>query len=328
MTDIADVIVWFDQIGKDDVALVGGKGANLGEMTRHQIPVPPGFVVSTHAYRQFVQTASLEATIHAELDDLDPSDTAKLNVVSANVRRAFLTADMPEGIASQITDAYDALAAELVAVRSSATAEDLAEASFAGQQATYLNLRGAEDVVNAVQRCWASLFEGRAVFYRTQTGFDHVSVDLAVPVQQMVQSEVSGIMFTINPITGDNSSVMIEAVHGLGEAAVSGMVTPDSYIASKDPLVVQEAAVTSQSEQLVYTPDEMDDAGEHNTWQPVDAALRDQRKLSDEQVLELTAIGSRLADHYGVPQDIEWAWADGRFHLLQTRPVTGAGGHS
>ena len=328
MTDSTNVIVWFDQIGKDDVALVGGKGANLGEMTRHQIPVPPGFVVSTQAYRQFVEAAGLEATIHAELDGLDANDTAKLNAVSANVRRAFLTAKMPETIAAQIAAAYDVLSAELVAVRSSATAEDLAEASFAGQQATYLNISGAEDVVSAVQRCWASLFEGRAIFYRIRTGFDHASIDLAVPVQEMVQSEVSGIMFTINPITGDDSSVMIEAVHGLGEAAVSGMVTPDSYIAGKDPLVVQEAAVTPQSEQLVYTPDETDDAGEHNTWQPVAAELRDQRKLNDDQVLELTAIGTRLADHYGVPQDIEWAWAQGQFHLLQTRPVTVAGGLS
>jgi pyruvate,water dikinase len=328
MTDSTNVIVWFDQIGKDDVALVGGKGANLGEMTRHQIPVPPGFVVSTHAYRQFVEAAGLEATIHAELDGLEANDTAKLNAVSANVRRAFLTAEMPEAIASQIVDAYGALAADLVAVRSSATAEDLAEASFAGQQATYLNISGADNVVSAVQRCWASLFEGRAIFYRIQTGFDHASIDLAVPVQEMVQSEVSGIMFTINPITGDDSSVMIEAVHGLGEAAVSGMVTPDSYIASKDPLVVQEAAVTPQSEQLVYTPDQTDEAGEHNTWQPVAAELRDQRKLNDDQVLELTAIGTRLADHYGVPQDIEWAWAQGQFHLLQTRPVTVAGGIS
>jgi pyruvate,water dikinase len=328
MTDSTNVIVWFDQIGKDDVALVGGKGANLGEMTRHQIPVPPGFVVSTHAYRQVVEAAGLEATIHAELDGLEANDTAKLNAVSANVRHAFLTAEMPVAIATQIVDAYGALAADLVAVRSSATAEDLAEASFAGQQATYLNISGSDNVVSAVQRCWASLFEGRAIFYRIQTGFDHASIDLAVPVQEMVQSEVSGIMFTINPITGDDSSVMIEAVHGLGEAAVSGMVTPDSYIASKDPLVVQEAAVTPQSEQLVYTPDQTDEAGERNTWQPVAAELRDQRKLNDDQVLELTAIGTRLADHYGVPQDIEWAWAQGQFHLLQTRPVTVAGGIS
>jgi pyruvate,water dikinase len=326
MTDSTNVIVWFDQIGKDDVALVGGKGANLGEMTRHQIPVPPGFVVSTHAYRQFVDAAGLEATIHAELDGLEANDTAKLNAVSANVRRAFLTAEMPSEIATSIKEGYDQLGAELVAVRSSATAEDLAEASFAGQQATYLNITGADDVVTAVQRCWASLFEGRAIFYRNQTGFDHVSVDLAVPVQQMIQSEVSGIMFTINPITGDRSGVMIEAVHGLGEAAVSGMVTPDSYIVSKSPLAVLEAAVTPQHEQLVYTPDQEDEAGEHNTWQPVDPALQEQRKLNDEQILELTALGVRVEDHYGVPQDIEWAWANGQFHFLQTRPVTGVGG--
>lgn len=323
MTQANSDIVWFDQISKNDVPLVGGKGANLGEMTQAGIPVPGGFVVATSAYRRFMEQAGLDATLRELLGSLDVSDTAKLTAISDELRRSMLTASMPDDITSAITESYTSLGGGLVAVRSSATAEDLKEASFAGQQATYLNVEGETDVVDAVQRCWASLFEGRAIFYRQQQGFDHLSVDLAVPVQKMVQSETSGVMFTIDPITADRTRVMIEAVWGLGEAAVSGMVTPDSYIASKEPLAVLESSTIPQHEQLVYSPDE---AGEHNTWQPVSAAQQDQPKLNEEQVRELTALGLRLEEHYGAPQDVEWAWVDGGFQILQTRPVTGVAG--
>ena len=326
MSQASSDIVWFDQISKNDVPLVGGKGANLGEMTRARIPVPAGFVVATSAYRRFMEQAGLDATLSELLGNLDVSDTAKLTAISDQVRRSMLTASMPGDIASAITESYTSLGGGLVAVRSSATAEDLKEASFAGLQATYLNVEGETDVVDAVQRCWASLFEGRAIFYRQQQGFDHLSVDLAVPVQKMVQSETSGVMFTIDPITADRARVMIEAVWGLGEAAVSGMVTPDSYIASKDPLAVLESSTIPQHEQLVYSPDETDEAGEHNTWQPVPAAHQDQPKLNEDQVRELTSLGIRLEEHYGAPQDVEWAWADGGFQVLQTRPVTGVAG--
>ena len=322
-SDANSDIVWFDQISKNDVAVVGGKGANLGEMTQAGIPVPGGFVVATSAYRRFIEQAGLDAKLGDLLGDLDVSDTAKLTAISDEVRRSMLTASMPDDISSAIAESYSSLGGGLVAVRSSATAEDLKEASFAGQHATYLNVEGETDVVEAVQRCWASLFEGLAIFYRQQQGFDHLSVDLAVPVQKMVQSETSGVMFTIDPITGDLARVMIEAVWGLGEAAVSGMVTPDSYIVSKEPLAVLESSTIPQHEQLVYSPDETDVAGEHNTWQPVPAAQHEQPKLTTEQVLELTALGLRLETHYGAPQDVEWAWAEGQFQVLQTRPVTG-----
>ncbi len=322
-SDANSDIVWFDQISKNDVAVVGGKGANLGEMTQAGIPVPGGFVVATSAYRRFIEQAGLDTKLGDLLGDLDVSDTAKLTAISDEVRRSMLTASMPDDISSAIAESYSSLGGGLVAVRSSATAEDLKEASFAGQQATYLNVEGETDVVEAVQLCWASLFEGLAIFYRQQHGFDHLSVDLAVPVQKMVQSETSGVMFTIDPITGDLARVMIEAVWGLGEAAVSGMVTPDSYIVSKEPLAVLKSSTIPQHEQLVYSPDETDEAGEHNTWQPVPAAQHEQPKLTTEQVLELTALGLRLETHYGAPQDIEWAWAEGQFQVLQTRPVTG-----
>ena len=326
MTQVNSDIIWFDQINKNDVPLVGGKGANLGEMTQAGIPVPRGFVVATSAYRRFMEQAGLDATLRELLGDLDVSDTEKLTAISDQVRHSMLTASIPSDTASAITESYTSLGGGLVAVRSSATAEDLKEASFAGQQATYLNVDGETNVVDAVQRCWASLFEGRAIFYRQQQGFDHLSVDLAVPVQKMVQSETSGVMFTIDPITADPTRVMIEAVWGLGEAAVSGMVTPDSYIASKEPLAVLASSTIPQHKQLVYSPHETDEAGEHNTWQPVPATQQDRPKLNEEQVHELTVLGLRLEEHYGAPQDVEWAWVDGGFQILQTRPVTGVAG--
>ena len=326
MPDSSDHIAWFDAICKTDVALVGGKGANLGEMTNAEIPVPPGFVVTTSAYQRCLDEAELGPKLSAHLDGLDPADAGQLDDVAQAIQAEIIAAPMPQQIDRGIREAYSELGEGLVAVRSSATAEDLPDTSFAGQQATFLNITGADEVVRAVQRCWASLFEARAIFYRAQHGWDHLSVQLAVPVQRMVQSETAGVMFTINPVTADRSHVMIEAVHGLGEAAVSGMVTPDSYIASKEPPMVQETFLVPQEQQLIYTPDQTDEAGDHTTWQPVDPDLREQRKLSDDQVCELAALGVRVEEHYGAPQDIEWAWAGGSFYLLQTRPVTGVAG--
>ena len=289
-------------------------------MTQAGFPVPTGFVVATSTYRRFMEQAGLDAVLRKLLGKLDVSDTVKLAAISDEAQRSVLARSIPNDIATAVTESYSSLGAGLVAVRSSATAEDLKEASFAGQQATYLNVEGETNVLAATQCCWASLFEERAIFYRQQHGFDHLSVDLAVPVQKMVQSEVSGVMFTIDPITANRERVMIEAVWGLGDAIVSGLITPDSYIASKEPLTVLESSTILQSEQVVYSPDE------NTAWQPVPATQQDQPKLNEEQVLELTMLGIRLEEHYGAPQDVEWAWADGTFQILQTRSVTGVAG--
>ena len=313
-------IVWFSQVGRDAVPLVGGKGANLGELTQAQIPVPPGFVVTTRAYRAFLVATGLEGRIEAMLEGLDVEDDEALQRVSGKVRAAIEQAEMPAQLRSEIERSYVELGEGAVAVRSSATAEDLAEASFAGQQSTYLNVEGAADVVDAVQRCWASLFEARAVFYREHAGWGHVDVDLAVPVQRMVQSETSGVMFTIDPITNDEQRVVIEAAFGLGEAVVAGLVSPDHFEVDKSSEAILDRQIFRQDRMLMRNPNGA--GGEANIWRALSDAEGDRPKLTDAQVVELTTIGKRIERHYGGPQDIEWGWADGRFYLLQTRPIT------
>ena len=313
-------IVWFSQVGRDDVPLVGGKGANLGELTQAQIPVPPGFVVTTRAYRAFLIATGLEGRIEAMLEGLDVEDDEALQRVSEKVRAAIEQAEMPAQLREEIERSYLELGQGAVAVRSSATAEDLAEASFAGQQSTYLNVEGAADVVDAVQRCWASLFEARAVFYREHAGWGHVDVDLAVPVQRMVQSETSGVMFTMDPITNDEQRVVIEAAFGLGEAVVAGLVSPDHFEVDKSSEAILDRQIFRQDRMLMRNPNGT--GGEANVWRALSDAEGERPKLSDVQVIELTVIGKRIERHYGGPQDIEWGWADGRFYLLQTRPIT------
>ena len=312
-------IAWFADVDRDAVALVGGKGANLGELTRAKIPVPPGFVVTTHAYRNFIEQTGLIHTLRSLLRGLDVTDDEALNDTAARVRAAVEHADMPAEIQEAITASYRQLGEGPVAVRSSATAEDLAEASFAGQQATYLNIEGAVDVVEAVQRCWASLFEARAIFYREQAGWGHLDVDLAVPVQRMVQSQSSGVMFTIDPITNNPNRIVIEAAFGLGEAVVSGMVSPDHFEVDKHAEAIINRQLAIQDRMLIRSPNGADAP---NTWRDLSEADGAVPKLNNDQVIELTRIGKRIEDHYGAPQDIEWGMADGNFYLLQTRPVT------
>ena len=320
MTTDAQTIVWFRDIGRGDVPVAGGKGANLGEMTQAGIPVPPGFVVSTSAYRQFLVGTGLEAALSERLKALDVNDGGALDLVSAECRRAIETAEMPRAMARQIADAYNELGGGPVAVRSSATAEDLEEASFAGQQSTFLNVVGPQAVIEAVQRCWASLFEARAMYYREQNGWGHLDVDLAVPVQRMVQSQSAGVMFTVDPISGDPNRVVIEAAFGLGEAVVGGMVTPDHFELDKVHGSILQRDLAVQDKMLVRGPNP--DGADPNIWQPLTTFEGRRAKLSDPELIELLHIGTRIERHYGAPQDIEWGLADGRFYLLQTRPVT------
>ena len=314
-------IVWFDQVGRDATPLVGGKGANLGELTQAQIPVPPGFVVTTSAYRAFLLDTGLDRRIAELVEGLNVEDDEALQDIACQVRAAIEEAPMPADLREQIEAAYRELGEGPVAVRSSATAEDLAEASFAGQQSTYLNIEGAAEVVDAVQRCWASLFEARAIFYRENAGWGHTEVDLAVPVQRMVQSQASGVMFTIDPISNDPERVVIEAAFGLGEAVVSGLVSPDHYEVGKSEESILQRQTFVQDRMLVRNPNGTG-GGETNIWRELSEADGGREKLSDAQVLELTRIGKRIERHYGSPQDIEWGWAEGRFYLLQTRPIT------
>jgi pyruvate,water dikinase len=315
-------VVWFAEVGREDLGLVGGKGANLGEMTRASIPVPPGFIVTADTYFRFIQLNGLEPIIRKELFGLDVHDSKLLNERAGNIRRHILGARMPAHTADEIRTAYRELGEGPVAVRSSATAEDLPEASFAGQQSTFLNVVGAENVVRAVQACWASLFEARAVFYREEAGYDHMKVGVAVPVQKMVQSEISGVMFTVEPVTSDRSRITIEAVYGLGEGIVSGELSPDLYMVDKESLQIISKAVSSQKRMIVRRPDTDGRYESANTWVPVPEEKWERQKLTDAEIRELARLGRAVEEHYRRPQDIEWAYEEGRLYLVQTRPVT------
>lgn len=312
-------VVWFSEVGKEDIDLVGGKGANLGEMTQAHIPVPPGFIVTAKTYFDFLDKNKLREKIKFLLTGVDVNSQKGLIRASSEVKRIILDAAVPEEIANQIMQAYLRLSSlfsdSYVAVRSSATAEDLPDASFAGQQVTFLNVKGESNVVRSVQECWASLFEPRAIFYRKENNFDHFKVGIAVPVQKMVQSEVSGVMFTIDPLTNNKKHIVVESVWGLGELIVQGSVTPDHYVVHKDTLELLDKELVEQKVQLVRVRGE-------NKEIAVSSAFRRKQKIPDNVILEVAKIGKRIENHYFFPQDIEWAYEKGKIYIVQTRPVT------
>jgi pyruvate,water dikinase len=318
--DEGKAIVWFDEVTKKDIALVGGKGANLGEMTNSQIPVPPGFIVTANAYYDFLQKSRITDKIHNLLKPLDYNNSKQLQHSAEEIKQVILNAQMPAVLAKEIKQAYIKMGRGLVAVRSSATAEDLPEASFAGQQSTFLNIQGEKEVVTAVQKCWASLFKPRAIFYRHQQGFDHFKVGIAVPIQKMVQSQASGVMFTIEPMTSDRSKIIIEAVYGLGEALVSGEVIPDLYTIDKEGLKISDKKIGKQEWQLIRNLAAGD--GETNIKVPLQPSRQTQQKLADEDIITLAKLGKYIEDLYQFPQDIEWAQEDKEIFIVQTRPVT------
>jgi pyruvate,water dikinase len=320
MGESQKAIVWFNEVSKNDIPLVGGKGANLGEMTNAQIPVPTGFIVTANAYYDFLQRSGISGKIREFLEPLDVNDSRKLQQVANEVKEIILNAPMPPELAKEIRDAYIKMGRGLVAVRSSATAEDLPTASFAGQQTTFLNVKGEEQVIVAVQGCWASLFHPRAIFYRHQQGFDHFRVGIAVPVQKMVQSEASGVMFTIEPVTSDASKIAIEAVFGLGEAIVSGEVNPDLYMVNKEDVKITSKKIAKQDWQLIRNP--AGDDQQPNIKVPLSSSMQTQQKLTDDDIITLAKLGKYIEDLYHFPQDIEWAKEDKEIFIVQTRPVT------
>jgi pyruvate,water dikinase len=313
-------VVWFNEVTKKDIPLVGGKGANLGEMTNAGIPVPPGFIVTASAYFDFIEKANLHDKIKSLLDPLDIHKSKQLQEVALKVQKLITDAQMPKETAKAIKKAYGKMGKGLVAVRSSATAEDLPEASFAGQQASFLNIQGGKDVVKAVQDCWASLFGARAIFYRQEQGYDHFKVGIAVPVQRMVQSESSGVMFTIEPTTSNADQITIEAVLGLGEMIVSGDVTPDHYTVDKKNVKILTKEIKKQEWKLVK------EAGAHGKDENIKVNLTKEeqakQKITDDDILFLAKIGLTLEEHYDHPQDVEWAQEKGKIYIVQTRPVT------
>jgi pyruvate,water dikinase len=313
---IKPFVLWFSEVSKNDIAKVGGKGANLGELARAGFPVPNGFIVTADAYYYFLQQTKLAPAIEKTLRNINPEDSKKLNAVSKVIKTYILKAAMPTDLKNQIISACKQLGDVPVAVRSSATAEDLPEASFAGQQATFLNIDGEEAIVEAVQKCFASLFEARAIYYRIANKFNHMKVGLAVPVQLMVQSERSGIMFTVDPVSGDTNRIMIEAGYGLGEAIVSGSVTPDVYIFDKTTEKIVSKEVNSQDWKIVRDPR----GGDKHVSVPI--ADRKDQKMSDSEIIELAKLGKKIEQHYNAPQDTEFAIAGGKIYMVQSRPIT------
>ncbi|HPD73668.1 MAG TPA: phosphoenolpyruvate synthase [bacterium] len=314
MTKKTAHVLWFKDINKNDIPLVGGKGANLGEMVKAGIPVPDGFVVTAKAYFDFINSTSIKKKIMTELSGLDVDDSDKLIEASDKIKTAILQADMPKELIEEIKNFYLELSGEndkYVAVRSSATAEDLPEASFAGQQESFLEIKGWKSVVSHVQKCWASLFTARAIFYREENKFSHLKVGIAVPVQLMCQSDVSGIMFTVNPVTNNQDEVSVEAAYGLGQPIVSGEITPDQYVVSKKSKKITTRTVVSQDWQLTIE-------GKTN----ISAKYKKKQKLSNNQIVELAKIGMKIEEHYGRPQDIEYGIEKGRILIVQSRPVT------
>lgn len=315
----APVAVSLGDVDRDDIPRVGGKSANLGAMVRAGLPVPDGFCVPAQTYRAVVDVIS--DTILTTLVGLDSEDTAALESASRAIRQQIEALLLPDEIADGIVAAYRALAETIgeaqpgVAVRSSATAEDLPDSSFAGQQDTFLNVRGEAALLDAVRRCWSSLWTPRAIAYRQRNDYAHDQVAIAVVVQQMVDSEVSGVLFTADPVSGSRVRMVINGSWGLGEAIVSGMVAPDGWVLDRSGQVIEQE-IGSKTQMIVYAPD----GG--TVVQNVPPERRAQPSLSTDDLRRLVDLGRRVEQHFGTPQDIEWALHHGRLYLLQSRPIT------
>lgn len=319
MKDVPNIL-WLEEIRKEDIISVGGKGASLGEMASIGLPVPRAFVVTAQAFRRFLVETKLDQEIFKSSGSLDVENNEALEKAAEHAKSLVVNAKMPVAIKDDIKKAYKKMSASdlIVAVRSSATAEDLPDASFAGQQDTYLNIKGEAALITAVQKCWASLYGARAIYYRAKQGFDDSTVNIAVVVQQLVHSEKAGVMFTSHPISGKPLTI-IEGSWGLGEAVVSGSVSPDNYVFDQRTEKVLETHISNKKVEIV--PD-----GDHGTkLVDVAPARQDAQVLSEAEVTKLAMYGKIAENHYGVPQDVEWSVVGGTIYILQSRPITTIG---
>jgi pyruvate,water dikinase len=334
-------IVWFEEVAKDDVGIVGGKGANLGEMINADLPIPYGFIVTSKAYFDFIRESGLSDRIKQIVGIVNFENPTELDQAATHIRDLIIKAPMPVKLGHQIIDFYTQLQEKeelhfhkkysvlksavskikslyedvTVAVRSSATAEDLPDASFAGQQESFLNIKGEAALLRKVKQCWASLFTARAIYYRETKGFDHFKVGLATVVQRMVQSDRSGIAFSIDPVTNDKKKIVIEAVFGLGEYIVQGKVTPDHYEVDKNSLVILKRQASFQNLKFIRS-------GMGNREVRLNKKEGSQVKLTDNEIREIALLVKDIENHYYFPQDIEWAIERGRVFIVQSRPIT------
>lgn len=304
----------FQALSKHDTHLAGGKGASLGEMTQAGIPVPPGFVVLRTAFDRFLEETHLVAEVEAELDKVNYEDVASVDRASRVIHDLIHDARFPKDLEEEILSTFDELGAEFVAVRSSATAEDSSTASWAGELESYLNTT-REVLLGNVKKCWASLFTPRAIVYRNEKGMRNTHVSVAVVIQKMVQSEISGVTFTVHPVTRDTNQMILEACWGLGEYIVGGVITPDSYIFDKKDGTILDTYVVDQNHMLIR-------GGKGNKDVPVPSEKGSAQKLDSAQIRELAEICARIEKHYGFPCDIEWAMEGGVFYVVQSRPIT------
>jgi pyruvate,water dikinase len=309
-------VAWLEDVRSTDVDGVGGKAASLGELTAAGLPVPSGFVVTAGTYREFIENADIDEELFSAVD-VDHEDTDALREAHERAHDLIMNTPVPGDVREGILSAYRGLGdgERFVAVRSSATAEDLPDASFAGQQETFLNVR-EDALIRRVKECWASLFSQRAIYYRNRQGFPHAEVDIAVVVQEMVPAQKSGVLFTSHPSTGD-PRIIIEAAWGLGEAVVSGSVSPDNYVIDK--ATGEAETITVADKKVMMLKDE--ETGE-TVERPVPDDKRSKRVLGDDEIAELAALGRQVEDHYDAPQDVEWAIHDGEVYMLQSRPIT------
>lgn len=311
--------VFFKEIDKDDLSLVGGKGANLGEMTKAGFPVPNGFAITVPAYDAFIEHNKISDGIAKIIKITNVSNTEELEGAANKIQKKIKTSEIPGEVGLQIISSYKRLSGifrnALVAVRSSATAEDLPSASFAGQQATFLNVKGEANLINYTRECWASLFTARAIFYREQNKIPHEKVKISVIVQKMIQSEVSGVMFTLDPVTNEKDRIVIEAIWGLGEMIVQGTVVPDHYVVQKETFDVLSKQVVDQSIQLIKAKGVTVETA-------VPENKKHLQKITDKEIVAVAKLGYKLQKHYYFPQDVEWAKEKGKIYLVQTRPVT------
>src|SRR4030042_2953620 len=311
-------IVWFSQVDKEDVPLVGGKGANLGELYKLGISIPNGFIITSQAYFENIKRSGTLDRIKGILYDVDVENPVLLDSKAKACQAEIKKISLDNNLEQKIYDYYEKLSngkSVYVAVRSSATAEDLPEASFAGQQSTFLNICGKKKLKEAILNAWASLFEARAIFYRVQKQFDHFKVGIALPIQKIVQSEGSGIIFTIDPVTNNKERIIIESIFGLGELIVSGQITPDHYEVNKKNFKIVQKNIISQDKQLVRKDN-------INKIIAISKPYRMTQKLKDDKIIELTKLGLKIEKHYFFPQDIEWAMENDKLYIVQTRPVT------
>lgn len=333
MADVA----WFRELHNTDVAIAGGKGASLGEMFNAGMPIPPGFVITADAFKKYITKTKIDTKIYGILKGLNVDNNAALQETAKKVQDLILNTPVPEDIKKAILESYDLLSfgdaakaggkalgvmkagreAMYVAVRSSATAEDLPNASFAGQQASFLNVKGAAALINNVLGCWASLFTARAIYYRTKNNFEHSKVFIAVVVQKMVESDKAGVMFSVNPVTGNEEEIMIECSFGLGEAVVSGSINPDQYVVDKKTEEVKQTSISNKN--WMYT---LDKKTRKNIRMTIPQEKATSQALSDYEIITLAKLAKKIEGHYGKPQDLEYAIEGKNIYIVQSRPIT------